>query len=381
MFVLVDEVESLAAAGRASGAEPSDAIRVVNALLTQLDALKEKKKRDGVDSEMRDGPIDVAFVDRADVKVYVGNPGYKARYSILCSSCDELTRVGLLERDRGKNTDEDAEQKTPIFDGYGSTSPKSDEYNRGMSSGGAPATVLNYRWNESIYERRTDENRSISRGEKCDKALLSSSENLGNTSAQGTIQHGVVATLVYKTYVTYVSTYISIQEKIDSSSLRSKRRGSSFHLSKLFVSSIHLRALFRSSNTYLSVAALNIHAMTSASTAPDDHTSPPKSLHGFPAVAGVPRVVGVPRVSPTTASIAPKPLPSSRNLVRRRAALHVFFFFFFFFATTTTTTRTRVSLPFSLFLSLSRLSFVGRFTLRTFISLRSIPYNRSLSNS
>ena len=42
MCVLVDEVESLAATRQAaaSGTEPSDAIRVVNALLTQLDQLK-----------------------------------------------------------------------------------------------------------------------------------------------------------------------------------------------------------------------------------------------------------------------------------------------------------------------------------------------------
>mgnify|MGYP001253130978 CR=1 FL=1 len=44
VFVLVDEVESLAAARKAaaSGAEPSDAIRVVNALLTQIDALRSR---------------------------------------------------------------------------------------------------------------------------------------------------------------------------------------------------------------------------------------------------------------------------------------------------------------------------------------------------
>lgn len=41
-FVLIDEVESLTAARKAaiSGGEPSDSIRAVNALLTQLDALK-----------------------------------------------------------------------------------------------------------------------------------------------------------------------------------------------------------------------------------------------------------------------------------------------------------------------------------------------------
>ena len=38
--VLIDEVESLTAARKASGSEPSDAIRVVNALLTQLDQIK-----------------------------------------------------------------------------------------------------------------------------------------------------------------------------------------------------------------------------------------------------------------------------------------------------------------------------------------------------
>ena len=40
----LDEVESLTAARKStmSGAEPSDAIRVVNALLTQIDQLKNK---------------------------------------------------------------------------------------------------------------------------------------------------------------------------------------------------------------------------------------------------------------------------------------------------------------------------------------------------
>ncbi len=36
--VLVDEVESLAAVRKATGSEPSDAIRVVNAMLTQVTA-------------------------------------------------------------------------------------------------------------------------------------------------------------------------------------------------------------------------------------------------------------------------------------------------------------------------------------------------------
>jgi pachytene checkpoint protein 2 len=45
LIVLIDEVESLTAAraGAMSGQEPSDALRVVNALLTQLDRMRKKK--------------------------------------------------------------------------------------------------------------------------------------------------------------------------------------------------------------------------------------------------------------------------------------------------------------------------------------------------
>jgi len=39
--VLIDEVESLSAARKSSHNEPSDAIRVVNALLTQIDGIKD----------------------------------------------------------------------------------------------------------------------------------------------------------------------------------------------------------------------------------------------------------------------------------------------------------------------------------------------------
>ena len=41
--VLIDEVESLAAARNRCGNEPSDATRVVNAVLTQLDNIKRLK--------------------------------------------------------------------------------------------------------------------------------------------------------------------------------------------------------------------------------------------------------------------------------------------------------------------------------------------------
>ena len=40
--------------------------------------------------------IDEAFLDRADLKLYVGNPGPRARYDILSSCIQELGRVGLI---------------------------------------------------------------------------------------------------------------------------------------------------------------------------------------------------------------------------------------------------------------------------------------------
>ncbi|KAK3267849.1 hypothetical protein CYMTET_23618, partial [Cymbomonas tetramitiformis] len=71
IFVLIDEVESLTAArkGALSGAEPSDAIRVVNALLTQLDALNARPNVMFLCTTNLTEAIDIAFVDRADLKV------------------------------------------------------------------------------------------------------------------------------------------------------------------------------------------------------------------------------------------------------------------------------------------------------------------------
>lgn len=98
VFVLVDEVESLAAArqGAANGSEPSDAIRVVNALLTQIDALKSRPNAFVLTTSNITEAIDLAFVDRADIKCYIGPPGVRARYDILRSCVEELVRRKLV---------------------------------------------------------------------------------------------------------------------------------------------------------------------------------------------------------------------------------------------------------------------------------------------
>ncbi|KAH7438137.1 hypothetical protein KP509_04G002400 [Ceratopteris richardii] len=98
IFLLLDEVESLASARHAalSGSEPSDSIRVVNALLTQLDKLKAFPNVIVLTTSNVTGAIDIAFVDRADIKAFVGLPSLWARYEILRSCIKELIRVGLL---------------------------------------------------------------------------------------------------------------------------------------------------------------------------------------------------------------------------------------------------------------------------------------------
>jgi len=94
--VLIDEVESLTAARKSSGAEPSDAMRVVNALLTQLDSIKNHPNVLILTTSNITGAIDLAFVDRADIKQYVGPPSQEAVYSILVTCVQELVGKGLV---------------------------------------------------------------------------------------------------------------------------------------------------------------------------------------------------------------------------------------------------------------------------------------------
>ncbi|PWY99379.1 P-loop containing nucleoside triphosphate hydrolase protein [Testicularia cyperi] len=99
VVVLIDEVESLTSARSAasSGTEPSDAIRVVNALLTQLDKLKHRKNVLIMTTSNITESIDTAFIDRADIKQYIGLPPPKAVYWILESCLNELMRVRLVQ--------------------------------------------------------------------------------------------------------------------------------------------------------------------------------------------------------------------------------------------------------------------------------------------
>lgn len=95
VVILVDEIESLTAA-RGSGNEPSDALRVVNAVLTQLDKLKQHRNVLVMTTSNISQSIDAAFIDRADIKQYVGLPPARAIYGILKSCIESLQQTGLV---------------------------------------------------------------------------------------------------------------------------------------------------------------------------------------------------------------------------------------------------------------------------------------------
>ncbi|XP_054159423.1 pachytene checkpoint protein 2 homolog [Oppia nitens] len=101
ILVLIDEVESLAHTRQvsANGTEPSDAIRVVNALLTQLDGIKNYPNVVILTTSNVTNAIDLAFVDRADIKQYIGLPTVETIYDIYRSCIVELIKRSIVSCD------------------------------------------------------------------------------------------------------------------------------------------------------------------------------------------------------------------------------------------------------------------------------------------
>ena len=65
-----------------SGSEPADSVRAVNALLTALDSLKAHPNVMMLTTSNITEAIDVAFLDRADIKAYLGPPELQACASL-----------------------------------------------------------------------------------------------------------------------------------------------------------------------------------------------------------------------------------------------------------------------------------------------------------
>lgn len=97
VIILIDEVESIVyARDSVSSNEPSDSLRVVNAVLTQLDQLRNLPNVMVLTTSNLTSTIDLAFVDRADLKQYVGYPTVEAIYKIFCSAIEELMNVQII---------------------------------------------------------------------------------------------------------------------------------------------------------------------------------------------------------------------------------------------------------------------------------------------
>lgn len=98
--VLIDEVESLAyARGNISTNEPSDSVRVVNSVLTQLDKIKRYPNVLIITTSNLTASIDLAFLDRADIVTYIGQPSVEAVYKIIVSTIIELASKGVIVAD------------------------------------------------------------------------------------------------------------------------------------------------------------------------------------------------------------------------------------------------------------------------------------------
>ena len=81
VIVLIDEVESITASRTSSSSanEPGDAVRVVNAVLTCLDSLRRRSNVLLLCTSNMVGSVDAAFLDRIDLKIYLGPPSLDAR--------------------------------------------------------------------------------------------------------------------------------------------------------------------------------------------------------------------------------------------------------------------------------------------------------------
>uniref|UniRef100_A0A182NQE0 ABC transporter domain-containing protein n=1 Tax=Anopheles dirus TaxID=7168 RepID=A0A182NQE0_9DIPT len=102
--VLVDEIESIAySRDKISSNEPSDSIRVVNAVLTQLDRLRRFSNVFILATSNLTDSIDTAFLDRADLVQYIGNPTEQAIYEIYRMALHNLFSVGIIKTDDKTN--------------------------------------------------------------------------------------------------------------------------------------------------------------------------------------------------------------------------------------------------------------------------------------
>jgi len=99
IYIRVDEIESISISRTSlfKGSEPSDSIRAVNVLLTQIDKLREIDNILILATSNLLDTVDAAFLDRVDRKFKLGQPSRQAKYDILASGVTELMLKGIIE--------------------------------------------------------------------------------------------------------------------------------------------------------------------------------------------------------------------------------------------------------------------------------------------
>ncbi|CAM39726.1 ATPase-like protein [Leishmania braziliensis MHOM/BR/75/M2904] len=193
---VMDEVESLAAA-RASamkGNEPSDSIRVVNALLTQIDRLQDCQNIIVLATTNLTAAIDTALLDRADKRVHVGPPGLQARFLILYASVQELLDKGLVAAPQAGTSvlpdepnwlsaaNEPSEKGRAVPEGNVGTYGSLDSHS--LNGGGGTSDAV-HMWNEEL---NASHDRS-SRFHKPPLEAMASPTSLGTVSAPHPAHH------------------------------------------------------------------------------------------------------------------------------------------------------------------------------------------------
>ncbi len=101
LFVcVIDEIETICSSREAAlskgSNEPSDAVRVVNSVLTELDRLKGFKNVLLVCTSNITTALDSAFLDRCDLRIRVSLPNAAGRFAILRSALNEMMRAGIV---------------------------------------------------------------------------------------------------------------------------------------------------------------------------------------------------------------------------------------------------------------------------------------------
>ncbi|GMR36618.1 hypothetical protein PMAYCL1PPCAC_06813, partial [Pristionchus mayeri] len=98
LFLLIDEAESLCASRSRSsaGSDPTDSIRAVNALLTQLDRLRRRPNVFVLCTSNLGDSLDGALIDRSDVSRVIPLPGQRALSTIYRSCIQQLLKIEVL---------------------------------------------------------------------------------------------------------------------------------------------------------------------------------------------------------------------------------------------------------------------------------------------